>query len=98
MLQSLKTFCKHSVTVAWGYAQIAGGAIVAGLHSAGSYAGEITSNPDVKEALTQFNSIPKWIIPALIVFGYVTVSARIRTLNPVQVINNKPVPGKKVKR
>jgi hypothetical protein len=98
MLKTLKTFCKHSVTVAWGYTQIAAGAVAAGLHSVGSYANDLTSNPEVKDALGQFNSIPRWVIPALIIFGYVTVSVRIRSLNPVQVINNDPVPGKKVKR
>lgn len=86
MLQRVKKWCKHSLTIAWGYTQILGSSIGMGLSGLGA----ILTDGDVKSAVTSLGINPK-ILFAFAVAGAITVFCRLRTVNSSTDKNNQVV-------
>lgn len=90
MIQSLwlklKAWCLNSLTVAWGYVQILSSAIFLGL----SFVSDLASDPGVKLAIDGLHP-PAWAMLALAMMGYITIAARLRTVQKKTDENNQIV-------
>lgn len=92
MLQSLwqriKKWCFHSLTIAWGYFKVTAGAFLLSFHELFDYIGTFITDPDVKSSLSAFN-FPAYVGLGLAIIGFITLSARLRTVTKPTDANNQ---------
>lgn len=75
MLDKVKQWSGHSLTIFWGYLQV----LVGSIQSLLPTVGDVFTDPSVKQAIDSY-TLPKWASLSLAVMGALTIAARARSL------------------